>query len=52
MDACLVNLCVSRGLRVRDLTVSCKTCVYASVCVKSGSYSPPKADSFASSAPF
>ncbi|MEM4169662.1 MAG: hypothetical protein QXY99_06205 [Thermoproteota archaeon] len=29
---------------MKDLTVSCKTCMYTSVCIKSRSYSPPKVD--------
>ncbi len=41
---CLVNRCISEGIRVRDITISCKTCAYAFACVRSRSYSPPKAD--------
>jgi len=41
---CLVNLCISRGLKIRGVTMSCEACVLASACVKSGSFSPPEAD--------
>ncbi|MEM2087115.1 MAG: hypothetical protein QXF52_00410 [Thermoproteota archaeon] len=41
-DDCLVNLCISKGLKIRGITLDCEKCSYASVCIESGSYSPPK----------
>jgi hypothetical protein len=41
-DDCLVNLCISKRLRIKGITLDCKKCAYASVCAKSGSYSPLK----------
>jgi len=45
-EICLVNRCLSKGVRVMGVTVTCDTCEYAFACPAYMSHPPPKADGF------